>query len=119
MLIPIYDAQKTKTIKKMVEVTETVPMKIGAVNVYPVQYRNYPENKIHIQHAGYRVNREYGFAFNIPGQAGGDVVTRYLPSLAGTSPMYAHGALVVTDTSATLVGVNDRLYNVPLNTLPF
>ncbi len=133
MQVPIHDKYKTETktrevvrlvpvtvMKEITEiVTENVPALLGTVSVYTVQYRNYPDNKIHIQHAGKRVNRDYGFAFNIPGQAGEDVSARYLPSLAGTSPVYVHGSLVITPTSATLVGVNDISYNVPLNTLPF
>ena len=133
MLIPVYDPVNTTTetrqVKKMVpvtvmqevteEVTETVPVKLGAIAVYPVQYRNYPGNVIHIQHAGDRANRYYGFAFNFPGQATSDVKERFIPSLAGTNQVYAYGSLVVSSQSATLVGVNNISYNVPFNTLPF
>ena len=100
-------------------VEKKVPVVLGAINVYPVQYRNYPNNVIHIQHAGNKVNREYGFAFNFPGQATSDVKERFIPSLAGTNKVYAYGSLVVSPQSAMLVGVNNISYNVPLNTLPF
>lgn len=133
MLIPVYDPSRTKVkthiVKKMVpvttfqevseEVTETVPVKLGAIAVYPVQYRNYPFDCIHVQHAGDKVNRDYGFAFNFPGQATDDVKERFIPSLAGTHQVYAYGSLVVSSQSATLIGVNNVSYNVPLNTLPF
>ena len=125
---PTETVSYVKTVTKFVPVTVmqevtteevvTEPSTIGHVTVYPVQYRNYPNNQIHIQHKGAKVNLDYGFAFNIPGQAN-NIPDRYIPSLAGTTPKYAYGSLVVTTGKATLVGVGETSYNVPLNTLPF
>lgn len=125
---PTETATVTKTVTKLVPittmtevteiVTETGPKALGSFTVYPVQYRNYTD-VIHIQHAGHEVNRDYGWAFNIPGQAGTDVEERFIPSLAGTSQVYAYGTLVISGKSATLIGVNGAAYPVPLNTLPF
>ena len=133
MDIPIYDktqmTTKTRTVKRMVpvttmqeieeQVTESVPVTIGTVTVYLVQYRNYPKNVIHIQHAGIEKNRSYGFAFNIPGQATSDVEKRYLPSLAGTQQVYAPGVLTIVGDSARLTGTGNVSYHVPMNSLPF
>ena len=125
---PTETVSHVKTVTKLVPVTVmqevtteevvTEPSVIGHVTVYPVQYRNYEGNRIHIQHKGAKVNRDYGFAFNIPGEAS-YIAERYIPSLASTDAKYAYGALVVVDNKATLVGTNETSYNVPLNTLPF
>lgn len=120
-------AMETKTVKvkKMVPVlveqevekTITVPVTIGSLRVYPVQYRNYP-GAIHIQHRGEPRNRHYGCAFDIPGQATGDVGERFLPSLAGTDQVYANGTLTVNGTEAWLIGVGQYVYAVPMSCLP-
>ena len=116
----------TKTITKLVPVTimkeveevvtVTAPKATGEVMVYPVQYRNYTST-IHIQHAGDKVNRHYGFAFDIPGQTH-ETDTRTIPSLAGTDQVYYYGALVINGTQAWLLGKNNLVFDVPLHTLP-
>lgn len=118
MKIPIYHPTDTTIVKVPVIVEKVVPVTVGDLDVYPVQYRNYSQT-IHIQHRGISINRTYGFAFDIPGQAGQDVQNRYIPSLAGTDKVYAYGVLVVGPKEASLLGVNDTRYNVPLTTLPF
>lgn len=113
-MVPVTTLQE---VTELVEVTK--PVSLGDIQVYAVQYRNYPLNTIHIQHRGEPDNRFYGFACDIPGQAADDVSNRQLSSLAGTEAMYAPGALVVNGIAAYLIGVDDITYNVPLSTLPF
>ena len=108
----------TKTVEETVVVKKqvTVPKVVGDMRVYAVQYRNYPET-IHIQGEGEQRNRQYGFAFDIDGHSH-DGHTRFLPSLAKTGQVYWPGSLVVNGTKATLVGVNNRVFDVPMHTLP-
>lgn len=87
------------------------------LNVYPVQYRNYPET-IHIQGTTQKVNRAYGFAFDIPGKSTASDKTRTLLSYAGTGQLYWNGSLVINGSSAVLIGANGDQYDVPMKTIP-
>jgi hypothetical protein len=62
--------------------------------VYPVQFRNYSDT-IHIQGTTVKANREYGFSFDIPGQANENEEHRTLLSHAGTGQHYWSGSLVI------------------------
>ena len=86
------------------------------LNVYPVQYRNYPHT-VHIQGTTKKVNRGYGFAFDIPGKSEASDETRTLLSFAGTGKLYWNGSLVVNGSSAVLVGANGDQFDVPMNDL--
>lgn len=114
--VGIHSKTETVKVKKMVEVMVEEPKEIMSLRVYSVQYRNYPST-IHIQHQGEERNRSYGFAFDIPGQSK-DSTERTLPSLAGTNQVYWPGALVVNGTKATLIGIKDQAFNVPMTDLP-
>lgn len=104
--------EETVVVKKQVK----VPKVVGDIRVYAVQYRNYPY-AIHIQGESEQKNRPYGFAFDIDGHSH-DEHPRFLPSLAKTGQVYWPGALVVNGTTATLVGVNNQVFDVPMYTLP-
>lgn len=84
------------------------------VNVYPVQYRNYPHT-IHIQGTTVDINRDYGFAFDIPGRSTASDKTRTLLSFAGTGQLYWNGSLVVNGTTATLIGANGDIFDAPMS----
>ena len=86
------------------------------LNVYPVQYRNYPET-VHIQGTTKYINRPYGFAFDIPGKSDASDKTRTLLSFAGTGMLYWNGSLVVNGTSAVLIGANGDTFDVPMTDL--
>ena len=96
-------------------VTETVNREYP-LNVYPVQYRNYPET-VHIQGTTKKINRPYGFAFDIPGESTASDKTRTLLSFAGTGMLYWNGSLVVNGTSAVLIGANGDIFDVPMTDL--
>ena len=83
------------------------------LNVYPVQYRNYPKT-IHIQGTTQNVNRDYGFAFDIPGKSTASDKTRTLLSFAGTGKLYWNGSLIVNGLSAVLIGANGDQFDVPM-----
>lgn len=87
------------------------------LNVYPVQYRNYPDNKVHIQGTTAKVNRSYGFAFNIPGQSKASDKQRNLLSYAGTGQVYWNGSLIVNGKTASLIGANGDVFDVPMSDL--
>lgn len=86
------------------------------LNVYPVQYRNY-ETTVHIQGTTKKLNREYGFAFDIPGQSAASDKTRTLESFAKTGQLYWNGSLVVNGSSAILIGANGDEFDVPMTSL--
>lgn len=86
------------------------------LNVYPVQYCNYPST-IHIQGTTKRANRDYGFAFDIPGHSKASDKTRTLKSFAGTGQVYWNGSLVVNGKSAVLIGANGDQFDVPMDNL--
>lgn len=86
------------------------------LNVYPVQYRNYPST-IHIQGSTVKANRGYGFAFDIPGKSNASDKTRTLLSFAETGKLYWNGSLVVNDKSAILIGANGDQFDVPMGDL--
>lgn len=86
------------------------------LNVYPVQYRNYPDT-IHIQGTTQNVNRSYGFAFDIPGKSTASDKTRTLLSFAGTGKLYWNGSLIVNGSSAVLIGANGDQFDVPMDDL--
>lgn len=98
-------------------VKETIEEREYGLNIYPVQYRNYP-GTIHIQGTTKHVNRDYGFAFDIPGHSDEKNNLRLLPSKAGTREMYWNGTLVVNGASAVLLGASGTSFDVPLSTLP-
>jgi hypothetical protein len=107
----------TKTVMKPVEETH-VEEREYPLGVYPVQFRNYPGNVVHIQGTSVKSNREYGFAFNIPGQSKSSDQQRNLLSYAGTGRKYWAGSLIVNAKSAILLGINGDQFDVPLHTLP-
>lgn len=115
-IVKLHSKTEKETVVKLVEVKVEQPKVIGELRTYSVQYRNYPET-IHIQHQGLSFNRHYGFAFDIPGQSP-DERKRVLPSLAGTDKVYWPGALVINGVTATLIGANDQVFDVPMATLP-
>mgnify|MGYP001590121623 CR=1 FL=1 len=86
------------------------------LNVYPVQYRNYPQT-IHIQGSTKPINRAYGFAFDILGHSTADDKTRTLLSFAGTRQLYWNASLIVNGTSAVVVAANGDQFDVPLDNL--
>lgn len=80
------------------------------VKVLPVQYRNY-EKTIHIQGTTLKVNREYGFSLDIPGQATGKEENRTLLSKAGTGKKYWNGVLMVhPDNTLVLLAEDGEAY---------
>ena len=107
-----------KTTKEVLvpTIVETEDNREYPLNVYPVQYRNYPST-IHIQGTTKYVNREYGFAFDIPGQSKASDKTRTLLSFAGTGKLYWNGSLVVNGSSAVLIGANGDQFDVPMKDL--
>lgn len=96
------------------QIVESEDIRKYAMNIYPVQYRNYPNNQVHIQGTTKQVNRSYGFAFNIPGQSKANDVTRTLYSKAGTGQLYWNGSLIVNGTTAALLGANGDVFDVPM-----
>lgn len=78
-----------------------VTTKVGEVNVFPVQYRDYHDGLVHVQSRASKENREYGFAYTYKGHVA--MANPQIPSLAGTGALYHYGVLVVGDTTLTLV----------------
>ena len=107
---------KTKKEIMVPQIVETEDNREYPLNVYPVQYRNYPST-IHIQGSTKVINRTYGFAFDIPGQSTASDETRTLESFAGTGKLYWNGSLVVNGNSAVLIGANGDLFDVPMKDL--
>lgn len=107
---------KTKREVLVPTIVETEDNRVYPLNVYPVQYRNYPSS-IHIQGTTKNVNRSYGFAFDIPGKSNASDKTRTLLSFAGTGKLYWNGSLVVNGTSAVLIGANGDQFDVPMTDL--
>ena len=107
---------KTKKEIMVPQIVEVEDNREYPLNVYPVQYRNYPHT-IHIQGSTKVVNRAYGFAFDIPGQSKASDETRTLESFAGTGMLYWNGSLVVNGKSAVLIGANGDMFDVPMKDL--
>jgi len=107
---------KTKREVMVPKIIEDTVDREYPLNVYPVQYRNYPYT-IHIQGTTTKLNREYGFAFDIPGHSTASDTTRTLKSFAGTGQLYWNGSLVVNGTSAILIGANGDEFDVPMTDL--
>jgi len=87
------------------------------LNVYPVQYRNYPNSTVHIQGSTIKINREYGFAFDIEGRSAASDETRTLLSYAQTGKLYWNGSLIVNGNTASLIGANGDVFDVPMKAL--
>lgn len=107
---------KTKREILVPQIVETEDTREYPLNVYPVQYRNYPDT-VHIQGSTKKVNRQYGFAFDIPGQSKASNKTRTLLSYAGTGKLYWNGSLVVNGSTASLIGANGDIFDVPMDNL--
>lgn len=115
-----HGTEKKKVLKEVITVVEEVqdvPVAVGEARLYQVQMRNYPHNNIHVQHAGTKKNRDYGFAFDTKGQVDEGRAERRLLSLAGTGKLYFPGALLVNGASAFLVGEKEQ-HEIPLSALP-
>lgn len=107
---------KTKKEVLVPQVIEVEDNREYPIAVYPVQYRNYPAT-IHIQGTTKKVNRSYGFAFDIPGQSVASDKQRNLLSYAGTGMLYWNGSLIVNHKTATLIGANEDVFDVPMDDL--
>lgn len=107
---------KTKREILVPQIIEEVENRDYPLNVYPVQYRNYPST-IHIQGSTKKINRKYGFAFDIPGKSDASDETRTLLSYAGTGKLYWNASLVVNGNSAVLIGANGDQFDVPMDDL--
>jgi hypothetical protein len=108
-----------KTLKEVVKLEEVTEERDYPLAVFPVQYRNYPNDTVHIQGSTKKVNREYGFAFNIKGHSQASDATRKLLSYAGTGQLYWNASLIINGKSAVLVGANGDTFDVPLSAIPF
>lgn len=108
---------KTKKEILVPQIVEVEDNRDYPLNVYPVQYRNYPDNNVHIQGTTVKVNRSYGFAFNIPGQSKASDKQRNLLSYAGTGQVYWNGSLIVNGKTASLIGANGDVFDVPMSDL--
>lgn len=107
---------KTKKEVMVPQVIEVEDNREYPVGVYPVQYRNYPYT-VHIQGTTVKLNREYGFAFDIPGKSNASDKQRNLESYAQTGQLYWNGSLIVNHKTATLVGANGDVFDVPMDDL--
>lgn len=107
---------KTKREVLVPTIVEDVVDRNYPLNVYPVQYRNYPQS-IHIQGSTKKINRDYGFAFDIPGHSTKSDSTRTLLSYASTGKLYWNASLIVNGTSAVLVAANGDQFDVPMENL--
>ena len=107
---------KTKREVLVPQIIEEVENRDYPLNVYPVQYRNYPYT-IHIQGSTKEINRDYGFAFDIPGKSTASDETRTLLSYAGTGQLYWNASLIVNGESAVLIGANGDQFDVPMSDL--
>jgi hypothetical protein len=110
MIVTVKEQVPVVTYKEQI-VERALPMA-----VFPVQFRNYDET-IHIQGTTVKANREYGFSFDIPGQADENEDHRTLLSHAGTGQRYWTGSLVIEQnedgdiTNALLLGPSGNAYS--------
>jgi hypothetical protein len=111
MIVTVKEQVPVVTYKEQ-EVELTLPMA-----VYPVQFRNYSDT-IHVQGTTVKANREYGFSFDIPGQANENEDHRTLLSHAGTGQRYWTGSLIIEQsdegegiTNALLLGPSGNAYS--------
>ena len=110
MIVTVKEQVPVVTYKEQ-EVEHTLPMA-----VFPVQFRNYSDT-IHVQGTTVKANREYGFSFDIPGQADENEDHRTLLSHAGTGQRYWTGSLVIEQneggdiTNALLLGPSGNAYS--------